>query len=43
MEGASVPYNAYWIRFVCRHTTLKQTAENSKVFSKAAERVGRER
>ena len=43
MEGASVLYNTYWIRFARGRTTFDQAVENSKLLFEAAVDAGVER
>ena len=43
MEGASVLYNTYWIRFAQGRITFDQAVENSKVLFDAAAHAGLER
>ena len=43
LEGASVLYNTYWIRFAHGKETFAQAVENSKILIKAAEDAGVER
>ena len=43
MEGASVLYNTYWIRFARGRTTFDQAVENSKLLFEAAANAGVER
>lgn len=43
MEGASVLYNTYWIRFAHGQETFERAVENSRTLIKAAEDAGIER
>ena len=43
LEGASVLYNTYWIRFAHGEETFERAVENSKTLIKAAEDAGVER
>lgn len=40
LEGASVLYNTYWVRFTHGDTTFNQAVENTKTLARAAEKAG---
>lgn len=40
LEGASVLYNTYWVRFTHGDTTFSQAVENTKTLVRAAEQAG---